>query len=228
MLRRGLFIYYGWFHIKFIQMSKKQEQNWKRPQPDGWMETCPLCCPAYWAPSLDNWYFKACVTTALLPVDACFSHLVMDRAASYIVSFPSCLAWCPVTSPCSHWSNVLHQAQTIRTFIFPLSFTGVVSTIYKRLPSVLTSTCYTSESCCTSLIVEQRVGTPPLVGCTLIGATCSWSIILITRSKGVKMCQVFWSCTWMLLAFDPPVQPHRCNLLKLNMDSLPSLCLFDS
>lgn len=121
-------------------------------------------------------------------------------------SFPCCFPLCFVSSPCSQWSNLPHQSQTIMAFIFALSFTGVASAIYKKLPSVLTLllTRYISDSCCTSVVVEQTVGTPLLVGCALSSATCSWSILLIIGSKQVKKCQVFWSCRWMPLAFDPP------------------------
>lgn len=191
------------------------------------METCLIRLPAFWAPSLDHWHFKACGTTPLLPVAACSSHLVMHKA--YVFFFPL-LSLCLVFCFFSLLSLVKCPPSGSNYYDFHLFIViiGVVSTIYKRLPSVLTSTCYTSESCCTSLIEEQRVGTPLLVGCTLIGATCSWSILLIIRSKRVRMCQVFWDCRWMLLAFDPPALPHRSNLLKLNTDSLPSLCLFSS
>lgn len=177
------------------------------------METCLICLPAFWAPSL------CC----------CMFFTFGNAQGSYICFFfplLSCLVFCFL----SLLSLVKCPPSGSNYYDFHLFIViiGVVSTIYKRLPSVLTSTCYTSESCCTSLIVEQRVGTPLLVGCILIGATCSWSILLIIRSKRVKMCQVFWGCRWMLLAFDPPAQPHCSNLLKLNTDSLPSLCLFSS
>lgn len=128
-----------------------------------------LVLPVFRASSLDQWHFKAGVTTPLFPVVACvqnnFSHLVMDRAPYRVFSSPCCCALCYVSSPCSQWSNLPHQARNIMAFIFASSFTGVASTIYKKLPSVLTLllTRYISESCCMFVFVEQTVGTPPLV-----------------------------------------------------------------